>query len=196
MKKIIVILLMLVAGDVFAAQVSKEIRTKILEKIGKTNPVCAACQYVFQQPKSSLIAKHKLYQVSTFDLMPPPSWTFAIDGKGEIFSLDIKNTDDWNKVMQGEKISLRKDGNVIEFAKFFISMTMAQSVFIDKLLPGEIKLVESKEKKKISATTKVVRSGQKIQILFYAKDMQGDLQQWNMILKSNGEIIKLQERSF
>ena len=73
---------------------------------------------------------------------------------------------------------------------------MNQSEYIEKLLKGEVDRIEAKEKKKIDNETKIVRSNDKIQIVFYANDTQGDLQQWNLVLSQNGEIVKLQERSF
>ena len=133
---------------------------------------------------------------STFDILPPPAWHVAIrDGK-DIYPLDRRKVDEWNEVITHEKIMLDKDPKVIEYAKFFLATTMNQSEYIDKLLESEVKKIEAKEKKKIDRETKIVRTADKIQIIFYANDTQGDLQQWNLVLKETGEIVKLQQRSF
>ena len=169
---------------------------QILEKITKTDPICTSCRFIVQKKKSDWIKKHVLYEITTFDILPPPAWHVAIrDGK-DIYPLDRRKVDEWNEVITHEKVMLDKDPKVIEYAKFFLSTTMNQSEYIDKLLESEVKKIEAKEKKKIDAETKIVRTADKIQIIFYANDTQGDLQQWNLVLKETGEIVKLQQRSF
>jgi hypothetical protein len=167
-----------------------------LEKITKKDAICSSCRFIVQKKTSTWIKKHDLYAVTTFDILPPPEWNLAVNDKKTIYALDRRNLDDWNQVILAENLSLDKDAKIIEYAKFFLSTTMNQSEFIDKLLESEIKRIEEKEKKKIDAETKIVRSADKIQIVFYANDTQGDLQQWNMVLKNDGEIVKLQQRSF
>ncbi len=178
------------------SRAEQTLETKLLEKITKKDPICTSCRFIVQKKSSSWIKKHDVYAVTTFDILPPPEWNLAVNDKKTIYSLDRRNLDDWNKVILEEKVNLEQDSKVIEYAKFFLSTTMNQSEFIDKLLESEIKRIEEKEKKKIETETKIVRSADKIQLLFYANDTQGDLQQWNLVLKNDGEIVKLQQRSF
>jgi len=189
---------LLICLIVFSTSIHAEetLDKKILDKITKRDPICTACRFIIQKASSNFINKSKVYEITTFDILPPPEWHVAVDADGKIFALDRRNIDDWNHVISQESLSLDQDAKVIEYAKFFLATTMNQSEFIDKLLESEIKRIEEKEKKKIDSETKITRSGDKIQILFYANDTQGDLQQWNLVLKINGEIIKLQERSF
>jgi hypothetical protein len=171
------------------------IEKSIIEKIKKTDPICTSCRMIVQKKNSTWIKKHTLYEVTTFDILPPPAWNVAIKDN-EIFPLDRRRLDDWNFVMTNEKIMLDQDTKIVDYVKFFLATTINQSEFIDKLLESEVKRIESKEKKKIDRETKINRSADKIQIVFYANDTQGDLQQWNVVLKENGEIVKLQQRSF
>lgn len=175
---------------------SLSIEKQILEKITKTDPICKSCRFIVQKKSSTWIKNHDFYEITTFDILPPPAWHMAVRNNKEILAMDRRKIDDWNAVVSNEQIKLNDDAKVKEFAKFFLSTTMNQSEFIDKLLESEIKKIEAKEKKKIDSETKINRSADKIQIIFYANDTQGDLQQWNMVFKDNGEIVKLQQRSF
>jgi|JI10StandDraft_1071094.scaffolds.fasta_scaffold149267_4 hypothetical protein len=192
-EKLLLLFLFLIPASAGAEQTLEQ---KILEKITKKDAICSSCRFIVQKKTSTWIKKHDLYAVTTFDILPPPEWNLAVNDKKTIYALDRRNLDDWNQVILAENLSLDKDAKIIEYAKFFLSTTMNQSEFIDKLLESEIKRIEEKEKKKIDAETKIVRSADKIQIVFYANDTQGDLQQWNMVLKNDGEIVKLQQRSF
>jgi adenylate kinase family enzyme len=191
MKKLLIIWMMIQTSWAQDSAIEKN----ILEKIKKTDPVCKSCRMIVQQKKSPWVKNHTLYEVTTFDILPPPAWSVAVKDK-EIFSLDRRRIDDWNAVMMNEKIMLDKDPKVVDYVKFFLSTTMNQSEYIDKLLESEVKRIEAKEKKKIDREAKINRSADKIQIVFYANDTQGDLQQWNVVLKENGEIVKLQQRSY
>lgn len=171
------------------------IENSIVEKIKKIDPVCTSCRMIVQKKTSNWLKNHTLYEVTTFDILPPPAWNVAIKDK-EIILLDRRRIDDWNAVMMNEKIMLDKDEKVVQYVKFFLSTTMNQSEYIDKLLESEVKRIEAKEKKKIDQETKIIRSADKIQVVFYANDTQGDLQQWNLVLKETGEIVKLQQRSY
>lgn len=192
-EKLLLLFLFLIPASAGAEQTLEQ---KILEKITKKDAICSSCRFIVQKKTSTWIKKHDFYAVTTFDILPPPEWNLAVNDKKTIYALDRRNLDDWNQVILAENLSLDKDAKIIEYAKFFLSTTMNQSEFIDKLLESEIKRIEEKEKKKIDAETKIVRSADKIQIVFYANDTQGDLQQWNMVLKNDGEIVKLQQRSF
>lgn len=173
-----------------------DLEKKILERITKVDPVCKSCRFIVQKKSTSWIKNHTIYEITTFDILPPPAWHVAVKDGKEIYPLDRRKIDEWNEVISREKIMLDKDSKIIDYAKFYLSTTMNQSEYIDKLKQSEIKLIESKEKKKIDSETKIVRTADKIQVIFYASDTQGDLQQWNMVLKETGEIVKLQERSF
>ncbi|MCC7460619.1 MAG: hypothetical protein IT286_04875 [Proteobacteria bacterium] len=190
MKKLLIILAL-----IQPAWAQDGIEKTIIEKIKKTDPVCTSCRMIVQEKTSPWIKNHKLYEVTTFDILPPPAWNIAVKDK-EIIPLDRRKIDDWNAVMMNEKIMLDKDERVVQYVKFFLSTTMNQSEYIDKLLESEVKRIEAKEKKKIDRETKINRSADKIQVVFYANDTQGDLQQWNVVLKETGEIVKLQQRSF
>ncbi len=170
--------------------------SNLLEKIKKNDPICSSCRFIVQKLNTPWIKKMEVYEITTFDILPPPAWHVATSSAEKIYFLDRRNIDDWNFVLTHENTILDKDAKVIDYAKFFLSTTMNQSKYVEKLLEAEIKRIEEKEMKKIDPGTKIVRSGDKIQILFYASDTQGDLQQWNMVLKTNGEIVKLQQRSF
>ena len=191
MKRIL--LLFLVVQCAWAQDI--DIEKSIVEKIKKTDPVCSSCRMIVQNKNSEWIKNHRLYEITTFDILPPPVWHFAAKGK-DIYPLDRRKIDDWNFVMSNEKIILDQDSKVLNYAKFFLSTTMNQSEFIDKLLESEVKRIEAKELKKIDRETKILRSGDRIQVMFYANDTQGDLQQWNLVLKETGEIIKVQQRTF
>lgn len=196
MKFVKAILLFVMIAPAFAAEVAvPSLNAQLIEKVKKTDPVCTNCNFIVQKKKYDLIANHDVYEVTTFDILPPPAWHIAVRGK-ELLFMDRRKIDDWNNVISHEKIKLDQDSKVVTYAEFFLSTTMNQSEYISKLTKGEIEKIEAKEKKKIDAETKIVRSDKKIQIVFYANDTQGDLQQWNLVLSENGEIIKLQERSF
>ena len=188
-------LFFLLISNAFAAE-KQSIESKIIEKITKTDPICSNCKFIIQKKKYALIANHEVYDVTTFDILPPPAWHVAVRNGKDLFFLDRRKVEEWNDVMTHEKIKLNDDAKVIDYAKFFLATTMNQSEYIDKLLKGEIDRIEAKEKKKIDIENKIVRTGDKIQIVFYANDTQGDLQQWNLVLNQTGEIIKVQERSF
>lgn len=197
MKLACLILLLFITSTSFAAETKVgTIEEKIIEKITKTDPICKTCKFIIQKKKYDLIANHEVYEITTFDILPPPAWHIAVRNGKDLFFMDRRKIDEWNDVILHEKINLDKDDKIINYAKFFLSTTMNQSEYIDKLLKGEIDRIEAKEKKKIDAETKIVQSDSKIQIVFYANDTQGDLQQWNLVLNKNGEIVKLQERSF
>jgi hypothetical protein len=192
-KKLYFIFLFLISS---ICKADEGLEKKLLEKITKKDPICTSCRFIVQKKKTDWIKKHDFYEVTTFDILPPPVWNMAVNDKQLIYALDRRNIEDWNRVILDEKIMLDQDSKAIEYSKFFLSTTMNQSEFIDKLLDSEIKRIEEKERKKIETETKIIRSGDKIQIIFYANDTQGDLQQWNMVFKDNGEIVKLQQRSF
>lgn len=171
------------------------VETRILEKIVKNDPICTHCNLIVQKTESPWLKNHDFYEVVTFDILPPPAWHFAVKGS-EILFMDRRNLEDWNKVITDEKMKLDSDTKIIDYVKFFLSTTMNQSEFIEKLSQSEINRIEAKEKKKIDAEMKISQTDNKIQVLFYANDTQGELQQWNMVVRNNGEILKLQERSF
>ena len=170
------------------------IETKIMEKITKDNSVCANCHFAIQKISDPRIPRD-LYEVTTFDIIPPPAWHVAVVNN-KIYVLDHKQIDDWNIVMANNLPKIESDPDVISYAKFFLNMTMSQSQYIEKLNPSEVKKIEDKQKVKTDAQAKITRTDDKIQIQFYANDAQGDLQQWNLIFEKTGHILKLQERSF
>lgn len=171
------------------------IESKMIEKMIATDPVAKDFQFISQTIQTDFIKNHIVYEFTTFDLLPLPAWHFAVK-KDKIFMLDRRNLPEWNDVIAAETITLSKNEDVVRYVKFFLAMTMNQSQFIDKLLPLEISRIEAKDKKKPDEQIKITRTVDKIQVIFYARDAQGDLQQWNLILKNNGEILKLQERSY
>ena len=197
MKMMRFTILLLLASTSFAAETPKSsLQDQIIEKVIKNDPICKTCKIIVQKKKYDFIVNHEVYEVTTFDILPPPAWHVAVRNGKDLLFLDRRKVDDWNNVIAHEKIDLDKDDKVVQYTKFFLSTTMNQSEYIDKLLKGEIDRIEAKEKKKIDAETKIVRSDDKIQIVFYANDTQGDLQQWNLVLNKTGEILKIQERSF
>lgn len=187
---------LLISVAIAAETKPASLQDQIIEKVIKNDPICKTCKFIVQKKLYDLIANHDVYEVTTFDILPPPAWHVAVRNGKDLLFMDRRKIEDWNDVIAHEKINLEKDDKVIQYTKFFLSTTMNQSEYIDKLLKGEIDRIEAKEKKKIDAETKIVRSDDKIQIVFYANDTQGDLQQWNLVVNKNGEILKIQERSF
>ena len=155
---------------------------KILNiEVKKLDPVCKACRLTIQTRKSSWIKNSILYRISTFDIFPPPVWHAVLKDDRVLF-LDRRRVDDWNQVIQDEAVRLEKK-DAVSYAKFFLRMTMSQSEFIDKLTPGELRIIATKTKKKVQRSSKITLTSEKIQIVFYARDLQGELQEWNMIFK-------------
>jgi len=171
------------------------IEIRITENIAKTDPICSTCNLIIKKTNSLLLKDYVIFEVTTFDVLPPPFWHFAVKDD-KMFSLDRRNLSDWNQVILSEKMNLDTDQKILDYAKFFLSTTMNQSQFIDKLSQGEVNQIESKDKKKTDPSTKITHADKKIQIVFYANDLQGGLQQWNLVLDGTGEILKLQEKNY
>lgn len=190
-----IVLLVMSFSPAFAKTIEPTIESKMIEMIETSDSLTKNFHLISQKIQADLITGYDIYEITTFDVLPPPAWHFAVQ-KEKILRLDRRNLMDWNEVISNEALKLDKNEQIVKYVKFFLQMTMNQSEFIDKLLPMEISRIETKDKKKPDVQIKITRTTDKIQVLFYARDTQGDLQQWNLILKNNGEILKLQERSY
>jgi hypothetical protein len=159
---------------------------------------CKECVYFALPTQSRFVREHKLFFVSTVDRIPPPYWTVGLEKSksAEAYFLDAKNLSDWNRMFQKERISLSKDADLVEFAKSFLDLAVGRALFILELNALEKDRIRQKVGKDPISSLKIVRDKERFRLQFYAKDVGGALQQWDLIVLKNGRIEKADVRDF
>jgi hypothetical protein len=157
---------------------------------------CPKCLLFAVPTKGALIRVHRLFFVSTLDRTPPPLWTVAVSPSGKTYLLNSKDTKDWNAMIKEETLTLSTDDDVKAFAKMFLDLAAGRSLYIPKLTIVEIRRVEKSGVKSPATETRITRSKERIGLSFYAKDVTGALQLWNLILSPNGQITKVEVKEY
>ncbi len=99
-------------------------------------------------------------------------------------------------MVREESLSLGTDENVRAFARMFLNLAVGRAIYIPKLMPAEIKRIEKGGSKPASTETRIVRGKDRIGVSFFAKDVAGALQFWNLILSSSGQITKAEVKEY
>jgi hypothetical protein len=157
---------------------------------------CPKCLVFAVPAESPLVRSHKLFFVSTLDRIPPPFFTVAVSPEGKARLLDANDPKGWNEMLGDERPPLRTDADWVTYVREFLTLAVARAVYVDRLNAAEETKIRKAIGKLPQAGTKIVRGEDRIGLSFYAKDVAGSLQLWNLIASPAGPIIKADLREF
>jgi hypothetical protein len=176
---------------------AQDTRSVAIDVVKRITPHCEGCTFFALPHEHPLIKKHALYFVSTVDLIPSPKWVVAVDKRSfQPYPLNPKELTHWNKVIREEKLRFKSDSELQNLAKMFLELAAGQAIFIEQLLPGESDRIQRKTLSTPNQRFQSIQSGNIFSISFYAKDLWGALQAWDLTVEPAGTILKAEVREY
>jgi hypothetical protein len=155
---------------------------------------CKECFFFALPTRNPLIKKHELYVVSTLDRLPPPFWTVAVPKRGDPLVLNAAHFEDWNLLIGAERLSLQQDADVEAYVKAYLDLAVGRALLVERLLPADLAAVRKNTPTASDQSLQIVRGKQVLSVSFYAKDIMGTLERWDLSLTPDGKILRAEKR--
>lgn len=174
--------------------------SQALASVKAGTPECEKCLFfgvpIENEPANRLLPHHRLFSVSTLDLVPSPIWTVAVSAKPEAFLLEARDLSAWNQMIQAEKLNLSSSEELTLFARVFLRLNSPHSLYIPTLTKAEQSQIQHDGRKVHRQGVHIVKNQGRVGLAFYAKSLGGALERWSLLLENNGQIIKAENKTF
>jgi len=147
--------------------------------------------FVSQISNLKLITKHKVYSVSSASSIPLSSWKVVVDEKGGTSILSYSDIENLNKFIASEMIDLNSKKDFQNYIDLFIILAANNSKLIEESdLKDKTRIKDEFAETKIASKIEEI-AGEQIRIRFFSSTPTGSIKMWNLVIKANGEIKKL-----